>query len=322
VAALFIDLPGASVDVNVHPAKAEVRFRDSGLVRGLLVSGIRHALAQAGHRTALPDSASGPIFQTSVGSTPFKGSSAPYRPSATMLKAAMAAQAPQGPAPFGLSEHIPGLSLPPAAPSDSAPPAPSVDMTDYPLGAARAQIKDTYIVAETPDGLILVDQHAAHERLVMERMKAALADRGVQSQPLLLPEVVDLGESRAALLADHMEDLAKLGLVLEPFGPGAVAVREVPALLGKTNVQSLVRALADDIHQWGQSFELTQRLGDVVATMACHSSVRAGRKLSIDEMNALLRQMEETPLSGQCNHGRPTHVGITWADVEKLFSRR
>jgi DNA mismatch repair protein MutL len=156
----------------------------------------------------------------------------------------------------------------------------------------------------------------------MERMKAALADRGVQSQPLLLPEVVDLGESRAALLADHMEDLAKLGLVLEPFGPGAVAVREVPALLGKTNVQSLVRALADDIHQWGQSFELTQRLGDVVATMACHSSVRAGRKLSIDEMNALLRQMEETPLSGQCNHGRPTHVGITWADVEKLFSRR
>ncbi len=312
VAALFLDLPGASVDVNVHPAKAEVRFRDAGLVRGLLVSGIRHALAQAGHRTAVTESSAGPIFQAS----PFRPSGV-YRPSAEAIKSALSAQAP-----YGLSEHIPGLSLPPAAPIRQEDEEATQDAVQYPLGAARAQIKDTYIVAETPDGLILVDQHAAHERLVMERMKAALDERGVQSQALLLPEVVDLGESRAALLADHLDDLAKVGLVIEPFGPGAVAVRETPALLGKADVQSLVRALADDIAQWGQSFELTQRLGDIVATMACHSSVRAGRKLSIEEMNALLRQMEATPLSGQCNHGRPTHVGISWADVEKLFSRR
>jgi len=318
-AALFLDLPGHSVDVNVHPAKAEVRFKDSGMVRGLLVSGIRHALAQAGHRTASSETA-GPIFQAAA-TSPFRPQPGPYRPSAAAITAALHAQAPaDNPGP-GLSEHLPGLTLPPAAPAGSAPSGSDQGM-DFPLGAARAQLKDTYIVAETPDGLILVDQHAAHERLVMERMKVALAERGVRTQPLLLPEVVDLGASRAALLADHADDLARLGLVLEPFGPGAVTVREVPALLGDADIQSLIRALADDLAQWGQSFELTQRLGDILATMACHSSVRAGRRLSIDEMNALLRQMEATPLSGQCNHGRPTHVGISWADVEKLFSRR
>jgi len=314
VAALFLDLPGESVDVNVHPAKAEVRFRDSGLVRGLLVSGIRHALVKAGHRSSLSDSSAGPIF--SAGS--YRSSLGTYRPSNLAIQSAFAAQSPQPHS--GLSDHIPGLSLPPSAPTQDHPTEET--FTDYPLGAARAQIKDTYIVAETPNGMVLVDQHAAHERLVMERMKTAMAERSVRSQPLLLPEVVDLGESRASLLAEHLDELAGFGLVLEPFGPGAVTVREVPALLGDADVQSLVRALADDIAQWGHSLELTQRLGDVCATMACHSSVRAGRKLSIDEMNALLRQMEETPLSGQCNHGRPTYIHVPWAEVEKLFSRR
>ena len=305
IAALFLDLPGEQVDVNVHPAKAEVRFRDAGMVRGLLISGIRHALAQAGHRTAIPTT--GPLF----------GGGAPHRPTATAIQYGFAAQAPTQP--MGLEEHIPGLTLPPAAP---APAAPLDDPGDYPLGAARAQLKDTYIVAETPAGLVLIDQHAAHERLVMERMKAAMAERSVASQQLLLPEVVDLGEARAALLTEHLSDLAALGLAVEPFGPGAVAVRAIPALLGQADVQALVRALADDIYEWGQSFQLTQKLGDICATMACHSSVRAGRSLSILEMNALLRQMEQTPLSGQCNHGRPTHITLSWAEVEKLFSRR
>ena len=306
IAALFLDLPGELVDVNVHPAKAEVRFRDATCVRGLLVSGIRHALAHAGHRSA----SAGPIF-TSISQIPT------YRPSAGAIHSAFQAQAPD--MRMGLSEHIPGLSLPPSAPAAQE----SVqDFAAYPLGAARAQLKDTYIVAETHDGLVLVDQHAAHERLVMERMKAAMAAQAVQSQRLLMPEVVDLGEKRASLLSDHLQELAEFGLELEPFGPGAVAVRAIPALLLNADVQGLVRALADDIAEWGQSLELTQRLGDVCATMACHSSVRAGRSLSTDEMNALLRQMEQTPLSGQCNHGRPTHISLSWAEVEKLFSRR
>ena len=318
IAALFVDLPGELVDVNVHPAKAEVRFRDANLVRGLLVSGIRHALANAGHRSA----SAGPIF---AHSTPV------FRPSASAISSSFQAQAPRPQ--MGLSEHIPGLSLPPAAPAaqgfqyqpqppNSQQTPDAIEPNHYPLGAARAQLKDTYIIAETPDGLVLVDQHAAHERLVLERLKAAMTNRAVQAQRLLMPEVVDLGESRAGLLADHLDELAGFGLEIEPFGPGAVAVRAIPALLINADVQSLVRALADDIAEWGQSLELTQRLGDVCATMACHSSVRAGRALSLDEMNALLRQMEQTPLSGQCNHGRPTQISLSWAEVEKLFARR
>jgi DNA mismatch repair protein MutL len=345
VAALFVDLPGELVDVNVHPAKTEVRFRDAGLVRRLIVSGIRHALAGAGHRTASHltegltlQPAASPSFAASWqggGRGAFRGVVAR---SAGQIGGAFAAQAPAyaRPAPpffaasppSGLSEHLPGLALAPSAPTgvvDSG----VVDLgeadqaaVDYPLGAAKAQLNDTYIVAETADGLVLVDQHAAHERLVMERMKAARQDGVVPSQPLLLPEVVDLGHSRAAMLADHMDELAGFGLVLEPFGPGAVAVREVPAALADGDVQSLVRALADDVAEWGHTLALSERLGDVCATMACHASVRAGRRLSIPEMNALLRQMEETPLSGQCNHGRPTHIALSWAEIEKLFDRR
>lgn len=343
VAALFLDLPGALVDVNVHPAKSEVRFRDSGLVRGLIVSGLRHALAAAGHRTATQGATLGAALASGVvahssGGGPSWSSGAPRLPSNGQINRAFAAQAPQffpavghpqaahpqsQPMFQGLSEHLPGLGLPPMASGsleDQEGAAP--ETIAFPLGAAKAQLRETYIVAETADGLVLIDQHAAHERLVMERMKAARQDGVVPSQPLLLPEVVDLGASRAALLADHLEELSHFGLVLEPFGPGAVAVRAVPAALAGGDVQSLVRALADDVVEWGQAFALSEKMGDICATMACHASVRAGRRLSIPEMNALLRQMEETPLSGQCNHGRPTHISLSWAEIEKLFDRR
>jgi len=307
VLALFLDLPPDAVDVNVHPAKSEVRFRDSGLVRGLIVSAIRHALAGAGHRAA------------TTGGTAALGALGSWRaphPSIGQVGAAIRAQAPPG-----LAEALPGLSLPPAAPAGD-PAGTAGDDLDYPLGAARAQLHDTYIVAETRAGLVIVDQHAAHERLVFERMKAALAEGGVKSQALLLPEVVDLGESRAAGVVEKAGELAAFGLELESFGPGAVVVRAVPAALGDADVQGLVRDLADEVAEWGTALALGERLSEICATMACHSSVRAGRRLSPTEMNALLRQMEATPLSGQCNHGRPTHVSLALADIEKLFGRR
>jgi DNA mismatch repair protein MutL len=325
VVALFLDLDPEAVDVNVHPAKAEVRFRDSGLVRGLIVSAIRHALAEAGHRASstLGAAALGALGAAAAPPRPasaYQWQPGP-RPSFAQITQAAAAFAP----PMGLAEApgpgaLPGLSLPPAAPAEmSAADAPE---QDYPLGAARAQLHDTYIIAETRDGLVIVDQHAAHERLVMERMKAAMEAGTVKTQALLLPEVVDLGESGAARVADAAEALAALGLVVEPFGTGAVVVRETPAALGDCDVQGLVRDLADDLAEWGEALVLKNRLGDVCATMACHGSVRSGRRLSVPEMNALLRQMEATPLSGQCNHGRPTHVSLKLADVEKLFGRR
>ena len=314
VVALFLDLDPEQVDVNVHPAKAEVRFRDSGNVRGLIVGAIRHALAGAGHRasTTLSSATIG-----ALGNSPNAWSHhPPSRPSLPLLRAGMEAQRP-----LGLSDAVPGFQLPPAAPPGEVSPRDEA-VPDYPLGAARAQLHDTYIVAQTATGLVIIDQHAAHERLVLERMKQALAEGGVKRQGLLLPEVVDLGEAGAARLCERAEELALLGLVVEPFGGGAVVVREVPALLGDSDVQGLVRDLADELAEWGQGHSLQERLGDVCATMACHGSVRAGRRLGQAEMNALLRQMEATPLSGQCNHGRPTHVTLSLADIERLFGRR
>jgi len=319
VVALFLDLDPDQVDVNVHPAKAEVRFRDSGLVRGLIVGAIRHALAGAGHRASstLTGVALGALGNAS---TPSFGHYAPARPSLPLVRVGIQAQAP-----FGLAEAQDrpdlGLDLPPAAPAPQADEA-SVPAADYPLGAAKAQLHDTYIVAETADGLVIVDQHAAHERLVFERLKLGLADGRVARQGLLLPEVVDLGEAGAARVAERAGDLSRLGLVVEPFGPGAVVVREVPALLGDGDVQGLVRDLADELAEWGAATALEERLLHICATMACHGSVRAGRRLTVPEMNALLRRMEATPLSGQCNHGRPTHVSLSLADIEKLFGRR
>jgi DNA mismatch repair protein MutL len=308
VVALFLDGPGEEIDVNVHPAKAEIRFRNANLIRGLIVGALRHALEGAGHRA-----------------------------STTAADAALAAFRPGNGA--MLSESMPRFAFPPSqptrglaeagnrflAPGDSAPPdalpEPEPD-PEAPLGAARAQLHGTYIVAETATGIVLVDQHAAHERLVHERMKAALARHGVARQVLLLPEIVELDPALADRLAARARELAEFGLVLEGFGVGAVIVREVPALVPGLDVKALVRDLADELAEWGDALSLKERVEQVCGTLACHSSVRAGRRLTAAEMDALLRQMEATPNSGQCNHGRPTYVTLALADIERLFGRR
>ena len=300
VLALFLDVPPDRVDVNVHPAKTEIRFRDGGRVRSLIVSALRRALAEEGHRAAAPAAAAPLIGRFRPG-----GTAAP--PPLQLAERAAEWQAPLDP------------GLPPSAP----PPAPEApDAAGLPLGAARAQLHDTYIVAQTGDGIVLVDQHAAHERLVLERMRRALADGPPPRQALLLPEVVELGEAGAGRLAAKAEELGELGLVLERFGTEAVLVRETPAALGEADVKGLVRDLADDLAEHGLALTLKERLEDVAATMACHGSVRAGRRLGAQEMDALLREMEATPRSGQCNHGRPTYVELKLADIERLFGRR
>jgi len=301
VVALFLDLPADELDVNVHPAKAEVRFRDPGLVRGLIVSALKHALAAAGHRAS-----------TSVSAATLGAFRAASPPAYGFAEAAAAF------APFPRTLDL--VTLPAAPAHVSAPTDAGLD--DFPLGAARAQLHGTYIVAETADGIVIVDQHAAHERLVYERMKQALADGGVKRQMLLLPEIVELDEGLAQLLADRAPELAELGLVLEKFGTGCVVVREFPVLLGETDIIGLVRDLADEIVELGAAFSLKERLESLCGTLACHGSVRAGRRLNPTEMNALLRQMEATPHSGQCNHGRPTYVELKRSDIERLFGRR
>jgi DNA mismatch repair protein MutL len=321
--ALFLELDPRDVDVNVHPAKAEVRFRDAANIRGLIVGGLRHALAEAGHRASTTVAAAA-LGAVRPGEAPAGGYQGGYGGGASY--AYRPAPPPRGLAEAAAQFQSPFDHMPPSAPPSAAElreegnePRPA---RDYPLGAARAQMHDTYIVAQTADGLVVVDQHAAHERLVYERMKAALAEKGVARQGLLLPEVVELDEAGARRLAERAEELAELGLALEPFGEGAVVVREVPAMLGEVDVQALVRDLADELAELGQALGLKERLEDVCSTMACHGSVRAGRRLTLDEMNALLRQMEATPHSGQCNHGRPTYVELKLADIERLFGRR
>ena len=319
--ALYLDVPPDQVDVNVHPAKTEVRFRDAGLVRGLIVSALKHALADAGHRasTTVSDAALGaanvvqdfggshPQFQ----SRPFSQRGGNY-PGQGMADRAARFQAP-----------LQNFDMPPTARSESVEGALAADEAqDYPLGVARAQLHETYIVAQTADGIVIVDQHAAHERLVYERMKHALEAGGIKRQGLLLPEVVELDEPSAHRLIKRQDELAELGLIVEPFGEGAVVVRETPAMLGQTDVQTLVKDLADDLAEWGEMLALNEKLSDVAATMACHGSVRSGRRLNANEMNALLREMEATPHSGQCNHGRPTYVELKLHDIEKLFGRR
>jgi DNA mismatch repair protein MutL len=307
--ALFLDLAADAVDVNVHPAKAEVRFREAGLVRGLIVGALKHALAEAGHRasTTVAGAALGAARPAGFGGG-FGGSGGGSYTSAGMRERADAFHSP-----------LPGLDARPSAP-DVVPA--DEDPADYPLGVARAQVHETYIVSQTADGIVIVDQHAAHERLVQERIKQALATGGVQRQGLLIPEVVELEEGAVHRLVERAGELAEFGLAIEAFGDGAVVVRETPALLGETDIQGLVRDLADDLAQWDEGLALTQKLGDVCATMACHGSVRAGRRLNGAEMNALLREMESTPHSGQCSHGRPTYVELKLADIEKLFGRR
>jgi DNA mismatch repair protein MutL len=307
MAALFLELAPERVDVNVHPAKAEVRFREPGLVRGLVIGALKHALAAAGHRTAST------LGEAALGAFRGAGSPAWPRPSLGLAETATRYQAPPGGGtPLDLG--------PPAARAEAA--RDDAALERHPLGAARAQLHESYILAETADGVVLVDQHAAHERLVYERMKAELAAAGVTRQGLLLPEVVELAPAAIERLAGRRAELEELGLVLERFGEGAVLVREIPALLGTTDVGRLVQDLAEDLATIDRAESLQAALHRVCATLACHGSVRAGRRLSVAEMNALLRQMEATPHSGQCNHGRPTYVALSRSDIERLFGRR
>jgi DNA mismatch repair protein MutL len=320
--ALFIDVPPELVDVNVHPAKTEVRFQDQGLVRGLIVGAIKHALADAGHRasttvsdTALGAIRSGGLPQSSgqrAGSTPYATPPPPTYMSNGMRDSNAAYHAP-----------LPELDRAPTANAYVPETAPdTAPVPEHPLGAARGQLHETYIISQTSDGIVIVDQHAAHERLVEERIKNDMAEQGVKRQGLLIPEVVDLDENACHRLITRADELAELGLVIEAFGDGAIMVRETPALLGKVDVHGLLNDLADDLADSDEAIALRDRIGDVCATMACHGSVRAGRRLNGEEMNALLREMEATPHSGQCSHGRPTYVELKLSDIEKLFGRR
>ncbi len=313
--ALFVEVEPRQVDINVHPAKAEVRFRDAGTVRGLIIGALKHALAEAGHRTSTTVSAAalGAVHPAAnplpAGGGGYGGYGyRPTTPSRGLAEQGMAFQAP-------LDHSAP---IPPSGDIQTT----ETDMPAYPLGAARAQVHATYIVSQTDDGIVIVDQHAAHERLVYEGMKRSLDETGVSRQALLIPEVVELDEAAASRLASRAEELSELGLVIEAFGEGAVLVREVPAMLGQINAQALIRDLADELAALGDAFSLKEKLEEVCGTMACHGSVRAGRRLNAEEMNALLREMEATPHSGQCNHGRPTYVELKLADIERLFGRR
>lgn len=311
VVALFLDLPAEMVDVNVHPAKTEVRFREPQMIRGLIVSGLRRALDEAGHRSVQrPDEAALAAW-----------TSEPVAPLPNLWDRedtdTLAA-----PRPSAVFDRRPTFSAPPPLGRAEVAWAPPPDTVQHPLGVARGQVAKTYIVAEAEDGLVLVDQHAAHERLVLERMRAALAGGKVASQGLLVPEVIELDEPACDRLEARLPELAELGLDLERFGPCAMLVRATPALLGQGNVTGLVTDLADELAAFDEALSLKERLDHVASTMACHGSVRAGRVLSVAEMNALLREMEITPHSGQCNHGRPTWVKLAHGDIEKLFGRK
>lgn len=333
VTVLFLALDPAIVDVNVHPAKADVRFRDPGLVRGLIVGAIREALANAGIRAATTGAAGMmAAFRPGAASYAHGGPANGHRSYEAAYRASGfsgfdPARSPQRPLDmadgFGEDEQAafdagPLHSADARAGQNEA----AETLLGTALGAARAQVHENYIVAQTRDSLVIVDQHAAHERLVYEALKNALHSRAVPSQMLLLPEIVDLSEEDAERLARHSETLARFGLGIERFGPGAVAVRETPSMLGETNVQQLVRDLADEIADNDTVDTLKERLDKIAATMACHGSVRSGRLLKPEEMNALLRQMEATPGSGTCNHGRPTYIELKLADIERLFGRR
>jgi DNA mismatch repair protein MutL len=319
--ALFVTLQSREVDVNVHPAKTEVRFRDGGLVRGLIVRALKEALAREGQRASTTGGSATIAAFRPLGTArraPFDWRRSPSRPDARGFVQS------RGGAALGFAEAAQAafeVGEPSAdARVESFQPAP--DLIERPLGAARAQVHETYIVSQTRDGLVIVDQHAAHERIVYERMKAAIDKAGVARQILLIPEIVELDEADAERLNRRAGELARFGLVIEAFGPGAVAVRETPSMLGDVDVKALLRDLAEHMAEWDDSLPLERRLMHVSATMACYGSVRAGRRLKPEEMNALLREMEDVPNSGQCNHGRPTYVELKLTDIERLFGRR
>jgi DNA mismatch repair protein MutL len=321
VVALFVTLDPREVDVNVHPAKAEVRFRDPGLVRSVLIRALQDALTRDGQRSATTGgTATIAAFQRPASpprgwdwrrsparpdprTVPFVPRSGSGRGFAEAAQAAFDVGAPTADIRADVMEAAP-------------------DLLDRPLGAARAQVHEAYIVAQTRHGIVIVDQHAAHERIVYERLKAAIDRHGLATQILLIPEIVELDEADVERLVARTAELARFGLAIDTFGPGAVAVRETPALLGEIDAQALVRNLAEHMAEWDEALPLERRLMHVAATMACHGSVRAGRRLKAEEMNALLREMEATPNSGQCNHGRPTYVELQLSDIERLFGRR
>lgn len=318
VVALFLDLPPTEVDVNVHPAKTEVRFRDPALVRGMIVSGLRRALDEAGHRSAQP------VATDALGLWQREQVIADHdtvgveRSRETSFEVARDERLWN----YTLNDRRPSFTAPPPMARAEPAYAPMPEAVSHPLGVARGQVNKTYIVAEAEDGLVIVDQHAAHERLVLERMRRALDGGTIAAQALLLPEVVELDEPACDRLEERAGELSEFGLDLERFGPNAVLVRSTPALLGNGDVKSLVTDLADELAAFDQAMSLKEKLEAVAATMACHGSVRAGRVLSVAEMNALLREMEVTPHSGQCNHGRPTWIKLAHGDIEKLFGRR
>lgn len=311
-AALFLDCDPTLVDVNVHPAKSEVRFRDPGVARGLIVSALRHALAEAGHR------ASKTVSQATLGAMrPEPAGARVYqmdRPSQAARSAAYEGQSPsfaEAASPFGRIDDPPAM------------PDPDINQSEqeYPLGAARGQVHENYIIAQTATGMVIVDQHAAHERLIYEKLKRQMAETGVASQALLIPEIVEVSSSDCARLMEVAPDLAKLGLVIEPFGGNAIAVRETPALLGPVDARAMILDILDELADQQSASSLQARVEALLSRVACHGSVRSGRRMRAEEMNALLREMEATPHSGQCNHGRPTYVELKLTDIERLFGR-
>ena len=306
--ALFVECDPTSVDVNVHPAKSEVRFREPAMVRGLIVSGLRHALADAGHRasTTVSDAALGAFTVQPQGH--LQGEPRAYQMDRPR----------NAPGYSGLAETEAMFDVHPSARIEGMP---QLEAQHRPLGAARAQLHENYILSQTAEGLVIVDAHAAHERLVYENLKVQMSESGVRAQALLIPEVISLSDGDMALLMEQSETLTQLGLNIEPFGQGAVAVQSVPAILGHVDVNRLVLDIVDELSDGGASQSLQSRLDAILSRVACHGSVRTGRRMQADEMNALLREMEATPHSGQCNHGRPTYVSLAMSDIEKLFGR-